>query len=149
MWRTMYKLAKSFSDLPGPRRVADSFKIKVDKFKQHLPILTTICNPGIKDRHWQEVSVHTNLTIVNDVSQFLNMIIVIDKFPPRDVLYKCTIVKTMALSYTVEYCIRLALVILYVLDVEFIWYLLASQSSIFRIDEWNFIIRCKAFSVLK
>ncbi|KAJ8399893.1 hypothetical protein AAFF_G00406230 [Aldrovandia affinis] len=56
MWRTMYKLAKSFSDLPGPRRVADSFKIKVDKFKQHLPVLNTICNPGMKERHWQEIS---------------------------------------------------------------------------------------------
>uniref|UniRef100_A0A673Y2U6 Dynein axonemal heavy chain 3 n=1 Tax=Salmo trutta TaxID=8032 RepID=A0A673Y2U6_SALTR len=59
MWRTMYKLTKSFSDLPGPRRVADSFKIKIDKFKQHLPILTTICNPGIKDRHWERVSTLT------------------------------------------------------------------------------------------
>uniref|UniRef100_A0A8C7GW60 Dynein axonemal heavy chain 3 n=1 Tax=Oncorhynchus kisutch TaxID=8019 RepID=A0A8C7GW60_ONCKI len=59
MWRTMYKLTKSFSDLSGPRRVADSFKIKIDKFKQHLPILTTICNPGIKDRHWERVSTLT------------------------------------------------------------------------------------------
>ncbi|KAG7492071.1 hypothetical protein MATL_G00010690 [Megalops atlanticus] len=55
MWRTMYRLAKSFADLLGPRRVADSFKIKIDKFKQHLPILTTICNPGIKERHWQQI----------------------------------------------------------------------------------------------
>lgn len=56
MWRTMYKLTKTFGDQPGPRRIADSVKGKIDKFKQHLPILHTICNPGIRDRHWDAVS---------------------------------------------------------------------------------------------
>lgn len=56
MWRTMYKLTKSFSDVPGPKRIADSVKTKIDKFKAHLPLLQTICNPGIRDRHWDLVS---------------------------------------------------------------------------------------------
>ncbi|XP_041084991.1 dynein heavy chain 3, axonemal-like [Polyodon spathula] len=56
MWRTVYKLTKTLSDLPGPRRVADSIKVKIDKFKQYLPILSTICNPGIKQRHWEKIS---------------------------------------------------------------------------------------------
>ncbi|XP_053383461.1 dynein axonemal heavy chain 3-like [Mercenaria mercenaria] len=56
MWRTMYKLTKTFGDQPGPRRIADSVKGKIDKFKQHLPILHTICNPGIRDRHWDAMS---------------------------------------------------------------------------------------------
>ncbi|XP_043945444.1 dynein axonemal heavy chain 3 [Protopterus annectens] len=56
MWRTTYKLTKSLADLPGPRRVAENLKFKIDKFKQHLPILSTICNPGIKDRHWEKIS---------------------------------------------------------------------------------------------
>ena len=56
MWRTMYKLTKSFSDVPGPKRIAESVKTKIDKFKAHLPLLQTICNPGIRDRHWDLVS---------------------------------------------------------------------------------------------
>lgn len=56
MWKTLHKLTKSLSSLPGPRRVAKTFKGKVDQFKQHVPILSTICNPGIKDRHWEMVS---------------------------------------------------------------------------------------------
>ena len=56
MWRTMYKLTKSFGDQPGPRNVADRVKGKIDKFKQHLPVLNTICNPGIRDRHWEGMS---------------------------------------------------------------------------------------------
>ncbi|KAK2870454.1 hypothetical protein Q8A67_024846 [Cirrhinus molitorella] len=56
MWRTMYKLAKIFSERTSPGRVTENFKKKIDKFKQHLPILTTICNPGLKDRHWEMIS---------------------------------------------------------------------------------------------
>lgn len=55
MWRQMYKLTKTFNDQAGPRRIADNVRGKIDKFKQHLPILSTICNPGIRERHWQRV----------------------------------------------------------------------------------------------
>ncbi|XP_033109939.1 dynein heavy chain 3, axonemal-like isoform X2 [Anneissia japonica] len=56
MYRTMYKLAKSFNDQPGPQRIANNVKGKIDKFKQHLPILSVVCNPGIRDRHWERMS---------------------------------------------------------------------------------------------
>lgn len=55
MWRTMYKLSKVFVDQPGPRHIANSVKSKVDKFKSNMPILATICNPGIRKRHWEQV----------------------------------------------------------------------------------------------
>ena len=54
IWRTLYKLSKSIQD-QGPQRVAVQMKSKVDKFKQFLPILTVICNPGLRDRHWKSV----------------------------------------------------------------------------------------------
>uniref|UniRef100_A0A8C3L813 Dynein axonemal heavy chain 3 n=1 Tax=Chrysolophus pictus TaxID=9089 RepID=A0A8C3L813_CHRPC len=56
MWRTMYKLSKSFPDLAGPRRLAESTKYKLDKFKQHLPLLSLACNRGMKERHWEQIS---------------------------------------------------------------------------------------------
>ncbi|XP_044191900.1 dynein axonemal heavy chain 3 isoform X1 [Thunnus albacares] len=75
MWRTMHKLTKSLSNLPGPCRVAKSFKSKIDQFKQHLPILTTICNPGIKDRHWEKISRIVGFEVKPDVnSSLLNML---------------------------------------------------------------------------
>ena len=51
----MFKLTKTFSDSAGPRRVAESIKSKIDKFKANLPLLQCICNPGLRDRHWIEV----------------------------------------------------------------------------------------------
>ncbi|XP_015683342.1 dynein heavy chain 3, axonemal-like, partial [Protobothrops mucrosquamatus] len=56
MWRTMYKLTKTFIDLPGPKRMAENVKYKIDKFKQHLPVLSIACNHGMKDRHWEQIS---------------------------------------------------------------------------------------------
>ncbi|XP_074775748.1 dynein axonemal heavy chain 3 [Athene noctua] len=56
MWRTMYKLSKSFPDLAGPRRLAETMKYKLDKFKQHLPVLSVACNRGMKERHWEQIS---------------------------------------------------------------------------------------------
>lgn len=57
MWRTLYKLSRTFSDVPGSRRIAELVRGKIDKFKQFLPVLQAICNPGLQDRHWQLVKV--------------------------------------------------------------------------------------------
>uniref|UniRef100_A0A8C8EDP7 Dynein axonemal heavy chain 3 n=1 Tax=Otus sunia TaxID=257818 RepID=A0A8C8EDP7_9STRI len=62
MWKTMYKLSKSFPDLAGPRRLAETMKYKLDKFKQHLPVLSVACNRGMKERHWQQGSLICNAT---------------------------------------------------------------------------------------
>ena len=47
MWRLMYKLNKTFSDVVGPRTIADKIRRKIDQFKTHLPLLHVICNPGM------------------------------------------------------------------------------------------------------
>ncbi|KAM9012434.1 dynein axonemal heavy chain 3 [Ara ararauna] len=56
MWRTMCKLTKSFPDLPQPRRLAETMKFKLDKFKMHLPVLSVACNRGMRERHWKKIS---------------------------------------------------------------------------------------------
>lgn len=61
MWRTFYKLAKTFGDNPGARRIADMVRSKVEKFRQFLPVLSTICNKGLQPRHWQAVSAQKGL----------------------------------------------------------------------------------------
>uniref|UniRef100_A0A7N6BTR8 Dynein axonemal heavy chain 7 n=1 Tax=Anabas testudineus TaxID=64144 RepID=A0A7N6BTR8_ANATE len=75
MWRTMHKLTKTLANVPGPCRVAKSFKIKIDQFKQHLSLLTTICNPGIQDRHWEKISSIVGFEVKPDEnSSLLNML---------------------------------------------------------------------------
>ena len=55
MWRTMHKLTRTFADLPQPKRSAELYKMKLTEFKEHLPLLHTFCNQGLRDRHWDRV----------------------------------------------------------------------------------------------
>ncbi len=56
MWRIMHKLQKTFADQIMPRKVADFCKHKIDRFKNHIPLLLVICNPGLRPRHWALMS---------------------------------------------------------------------------------------------
>lgn len=68
MWRTMFKLSKSFEKVAGPKRVADSTKSKIDKFKVYLPLLSCICNPGLRDRHWEQVLILSQIIFIIHLS---------------------------------------------------------------------------------
>ncbi|KAJ3092439.1 Dynein heavy chain 3, axonemal [Quaeritorhiza haematococci] len=55
MWRTIFKLIKTFTDQPVPRKVAESVKNKLDKFKAHMPLISILRNPGLRERHWEQM----------------------------------------------------------------------------------------------
>ncbi|XP_071822297.1 dynein axonemal heavy chain 7-like isoform X1 [Apostichopus japonicus] len=55
-WRTLYKLEKTFSDNPSAKKIAERVKDKVDAFKENIPIVSVLCNPGLRDRHWEQLS---------------------------------------------------------------------------------------------
>ena len=58
-YRRLYKLTKYFSGAAGqemrsaPLSVAEEGKHKVENFQEHLPLIASICNPGLRERHWQ------------------------------------------------------------------------------------------------
>ena len=58
LWRTAYKLTKVFAhpDFKGPMRASITIKSKLEKFKINMPLITALCNPGIKARHWEMMS---------------------------------------------------------------------------------------------
>lgn len=55
MWRLLFKLSKMFSDTPAPRRMADTVRTKIDKFKRDLPIIQALGAKGMRPRHWDRV----------------------------------------------------------------------------------------------
>ncbi|KAJ1549535.1 Dynein heavy chain 7, axonemal [Cladochytrium tenue] len=56
MWRAMFKLMSTFEDNPYPREICEITKEQIERFKIHLPLISTLCNPGFRDRHWKEIS---------------------------------------------------------------------------------------------
>ena len=53
--KKMNKLAKSLprEDLKG---VAETLRAKLDEFRGYLGLISCICNPGMRTRHWQAIS---------------------------------------------------------------------------------------------
>ncbi|XP_047365165.1 dynein axonemal heavy chain 3-like isoform X3 [Vespa velutina] len=75
IWRTLYKLSRVLSDIPGARRVAEMVRAKVEKFQQFIPVLQTICTPGLEARHWEQISEIVKVPIeISDTSCLFDMI---------------------------------------------------------------------------
>jgi dynein heavy chain len=36
--------------------VANGTKKKLEKFKVYLPLISAVCNPGLRERHWSQMS---------------------------------------------------------------------------------------------
>ncbi len=55
-WRQLYKLERQFQNQPVSRKLAAKLRAKVDEFKEYLPLITTLFNPGMRERHWEQIS---------------------------------------------------------------------------------------------
>ncbi|KAK9727723.1 Dynein heavy chain, N-terminal region 2 [Popillia japonica] len=55
-YRVIYKLEKVFSDRPATAALTTTVREQIEEFKEHMPIIQTLGNPGMKDRHWEKVS---------------------------------------------------------------------------------------------
>uniref|UniRef100_A0A3P8WKL1 Dynein axonemal heavy chain 7 n=1 Tax=Cynoglossus semilaevis TaxID=244447 RepID=A0A3P8WKL1_CYNSE len=55
-WRTLYKLEKGFCEDPNALNMATTIKAKIEEFKEHIPMVQVLCNPGLCDRHWAAMS---------------------------------------------------------------------------------------------
>ncbi|XP_055941760.1 dynein axonemal heavy chain 3-like [Argiope bruennichi] len=56
MWRVMFRLVKTFAGELDTRAVAETMRDKIEAFRNYVPLLLAICNPGIKKRHWKYAS---------------------------------------------------------------------------------------------
>ena len=56
MYSTACQLSKTFNDSPAARRISETVRTKIEKFRTHLPVLHTLCNPGLRERHWKAIS---------------------------------------------------------------------------------------------
>ncbi|KAI8622787.1 dynein heavy chain and region D6 of dynein motor-domain-containing protein [Chytriomyces sp. MP71] len=75
MWRAMFKLVKVFNDQPVPKKVAEQIKNKLEKFKVHLPLITVLRNPGLRERHWTAMAEIVGQNIYPDENTSLTKIL--------------------------------------------------------------------------
>ncbi|XP_043799961.1 dynein axonemal heavy chain 7-like isoform X2 [Apis laboriosa] len=54
-FRTIYRLEKIIQE-PIAKSLAETMRLKVEEFKEHMPIIYTLGNTSMKSRHWEQVS---------------------------------------------------------------------------------------------
>lgn len=55
-WRALYKLEKGFQGSPKALHIASRVKEEVEAFRERLPLVQVLCNPGLRDRHWESMA---------------------------------------------------------------------------------------------
>uniref|UniRef100_H2Y7K9 AAA+ ATPase domain-containing protein n=1 Tax=Ciona savignyi TaxID=51511 RepID=H2Y7K9_CIOSA len=62
---------------PNAKGIAEKTKSKVEDFKENIPLIQSICNPGLRDRHWDKLSEVVGFPIKPDedstLSKYLDM----------------------------------------------------------------------------
>lgn len=59
LWKNNFKTIKAFSEegMPAaPLAAAEQLKGRIDAFKEKMPLIASLCNKGMRDRHWERVS---------------------------------------------------------------------------------------------
>ncbi|EFN75889.1 Dynein heavy chain 7, axonemal [Harpegnathos saltator] len=63
--KMIYKLEKGFQE-PDVRDLALMVRERIEDFRQYMPVVMTLGNPGMKSRHWEEVSAIVGIPIKFD-----------------------------------------------------------------------------------
>ena len=83
-FRKLYKLTKVFSGLtgtesrPGPLAVSEEGKAKVQSFQEYTPLITAICNPGLRERHWLQLAELVGFEVKRDEVTSLKRLLDLD-----------------------------------------------------------------------
>eukprot|EP00741_Cyanophora_paradoxa_P012299 tig00000169_g11885.t1 len=54
--RTMFKATKHFKDVPGCLAIATKLRTEMEAFRVFVPVVQGLRNPGMRDRHWEELT---------------------------------------------------------------------------------------------
>ena len=75
MWKNMFRLATVFEFRPLPLELATITKEQIEKFQVHIPLISTLCNPGLRDRHWHDISKVVGFRFQPDESTSLSAVL--------------------------------------------------------------------------
>ncbi|KYN44278.1 Dynein heavy chain 7, axonemal [Trachymyrmex septentrionalis] len=83
-YRTIYKLEKAFQE-PDVRELAAAVRERIDEFKERMPMVMTLGNPGLKARHWDQISAIAGIPIKFDADLTLGKVLLmgLDAFVPQ------------------------------------------------------------------
>lgn len=63
-FKTIFKCVKHFKEIPACQEVAMEVKEKIENFKPYIPLIQGLRNPGMRSRHWEQLSKELGFPIV-------------------------------------------------------------------------------------
>jgi dynein heavy chain len=54
--RELHKVMGTMVDAPASQQISNSIKEKMDDFVVNIPLIQVLCNPGMRGRHWDQMS---------------------------------------------------------------------------------------------
>lgn len=67
-WRSSAKLLKQLSG--PPLEVAEAVRQQLQAFQQHIPLISALRNPGLRDRHWEKISAAVGCPVKADAGEW-------------------------------------------------------------------------------
>lgn len=66
-YKTMTKLLRTFAELPLVQKVAVDVKDSVDAFRPSVPLLLALRNPGLRQRHFDQLREETGRAVPRSI----------------------------------------------------------------------------------
>ena len=57
-YKTIHKCTRQFADIPACQQSAQEVKRWIEEFKPFIPLIQALRNPGMRQRHWEQVPFH-------------------------------------------------------------------------------------------
>lgn len=61
MYKTMQKSIRTFAEIEAVQNVAIEIKNQIDEFKPLIPLIQSLRNPGMRQRHWDILREETGM----------------------------------------------------------------------------------------
>ena len=108
IYRTLIKSAKDFEKIGEKRqaakRIAESLQVEVKEFiSESVPLMLLICNPGMKERHWNDIEALTGIRIPKGETLTINMMLELG------LQHHCKAIEDICVSANKEYGLQLAM----------------------------------------
>ncbi|KAL0210647.1 hypothetical protein RCL1_005083 [Eukaryota sp. TZLM3-RCL] len=71
-FKTINKVSRQLKDVPSCQKIALKIKEDMEEFTPHVPLIVAMRNPGIRDRHWEEISQSIGFNLKPDSDYNLN-----------------------------------------------------------------------------
>lgn len=62
-WRDTFKTAKQYSASTNMYKICDNIKKSISEFKKKINVITIMCNPGLRTRHWEVLKISLTFSI--------------------------------------------------------------------------------------